>query len=301
MSSLLNKLLVAALPALPRAFIGRFARRYVAGEQAGQALSVAKALNERGFEVTLDILGEHVDSRQEAQEVTAAYVDLYRRIAATGTRANISLKPTHLGLDLGRVLCRDNLLQVVSAGRETGNFLRIDMENSALTDDTLALYSDCRESYDRVGPALQAYLHRSSDDLALILSTRLNVRLCKGIYRERPEIAYQRPSAINDNFVALARQALEGGAYVALATHDRPLIARLEQLIGDLRLPPERFEFQVLYGVPMGGKLQKLQSHGFKVRIYVPFGEAWYDYSKRRLKENPDIAGYVLSNLFKKE
>ena len=301
MSSLLNKLLVAALPALPRAFIGRFARRYVAGEQAGQALSVAKALNERGFEVTLDILGEHVDSRQEAQEVTAAYVDLYRRIAATGTRANISLKPTHLGLDLGRVLCRDNLLQVVSAGRETGNFLRIDMENSVQTDDTLALFSDCRNIYDRVGPVLQAYLHRSSDDLALILSTRLNVRLCKGIYRERPEIAYQRPSAINDNFVALARQALEGGAYVALATHDRPLIARLEQLIGDLRLPPERFEFQVLYGVPMGGKLQELQNRGFKVRIYVPFGEAWYDYSKRRLKENPDIAGYVLSNLFKKE
>ncbi len=301
MSSLLNKLLVAALPALPRAFMGRFARRYVAGEQVDQALSVAEALNGRGFEVTLDILGEHVDSRQAAGEVTAAYVDLYQRIAASGARANISLKPTHLGLDLGRELCRDNLLKVLSAGRETGNFLRIDMEDSSHTDDTLALYSDCRDFYDPVGPVLQAYLRRSSDDLARILSPRLNLRLCKGIYREQPEIALQQPSAINDNFLALTRQALEGGAYLALATHDRPLIARLEELIRDLRVPPDRFEFQVLYGVPMGGKLQELQSQGFKVRIYVPFGEAWYDYSKRRLEENPDIAGYVLSNLLRKE
>ncbi len=301
MSSLLNKLLVAALPALPRAFMGRFARRYVAGEQVDQALSVAKALNGRGFEVTLDILGEHVNSRQAAEEVTAAYMNLYHRIAASGTRANISLKPTHLGLDLGRELCRDNLLKVLSASRQRGNFLRIDMEDSSHTDDTLALYSDCRDFYNQVGPVLQAYLRRSSDDLARILSPQLNFRLCKGIYREQPEIAFQRPSAINDNFVALTRQALEGGAYLALATHDRPLIARLVELIRDLRVPPDRFEFQVLYGVPMGGKLQELQSHGFKVRIYVPFGEAWYDYSRRRLKENPDIAGYVLSNLFRKE
>ena len=135
---------MAILPALPRAIVGRFARRYVAGESADQALARAEALNQSGFEVTLDILGEHIASQQEAEEVTAAYVELYHRIAASGARANISLKPTHLGLGLGRELCRDNLLRVLSAGRETGNFLRIDMENSPHPDDTLAPYSDCR-------------------------------------------------------------------------------------------------------------------------------------------------------------
>ncbi|MEE9465599.1 MAG: proline dehydrogenase family protein, partial [Candidatus Neomarinimicrobiota bacterium] len=245
MSTLLNRLIVATMPALPRFIVGRFARRYVAGETAGQALDLAQSLNENGFEVTLDILGEHVRSAAEAGDVAAAYADLYHQIAATGVRANISLKPTHLGLDLGRELCRTNLLKVLAAGRDTGNFLRIDMEDSPHTDETIGLYLDCREQYDQVGSVLQAYLHRSADDLARLMSPGFNFRLCKGIYREPPEVAIQDRAAISDNFVTLARQAFTGGAYLAIATHDLPLIDRLEALIRELGVPPERFEFQV--------------------------------------------------------
>ncbi len=288
------------MPALPRFVVGRFARRYVAGETTGQALALAKSLNENGFEVTLDILGEHVRSAAEAGEVATTYADLYHQIAASGVRANISLKPTHLGLDMGWEVCRTNLLKVLAAGRKTGNFLRIDMEDSPHTDKTIRLYHDCREQYDQVGPVLQAYLHRSAGDLARLMSPDLNFRLCKGIYREPPEAAIQDQAGISANFVALARQAFTGGAYLAIATHDRPLIDRLVALIKELDVPPERFEFQVLHGVPMGGQLQDLLGRDFMVRIYVPFGEAWYDYSMRRLKENPNIAGHVLGNLFRK-
>ena len=293
-----NNLIAAALPYLPKALVGLVARRYVAGETAETALVLAQRLNEQGFEATLDILGEHVSSNEAAAAVAAAYTELYHDIARMGLSANISLKPTHLGLDIDLKTCERNLFKVLDAVTTAGNFLRIDMENSPHTDDTLALYRTCLEQHPRVGPVLQAYLYRSRNDLAALMSSPLNFRLCKGIYREPPEIAIQDRAAINDNFLALLRQAFEGGAYVAIATHDRPLITRAEELIRQLNIPPARFEFQALYGVPMKGKLEALLAAGYKVRIYVPFGEAWYDYSLRRLKENPSLAGYVLKNMF---
>lgn len=298
MFSGLNRLIVASLPYLPKTLVGLIARRYVAGETVEDALEVVKRLNEQGFEATLDILGEHVESSGEASAVADAYVELYRRIADSGLRSNISLKPTHLGLAIDGQICRESLSRILAAARETDNFLRIDMEDSPYTDNTLALYRTCLEQYPRVGPVLQAYLYRSGDDLTNLMSSPLNFRLCKGIYREPPEIAIQDRAAINHNFLVLLQQAFEGGAYVAIATHDRPLIAQAEELIRQLNIPPDRFEFQALYGVPMKGKLETLLAAGYKVRIYVPFGEAWYDYSLRRLKENPHLAGYVLKNMF---
>jgi len=249
---------------------------------------------------TLDILGEHVESIEEAAAIADAYVELYHHITRLHLPANISLKPTHLGLDSNYQTCEENLFRVLEAAIATNNFMRIDMENSAHTDDTLSLYQRCLERYSRVGPVLQAYLYRSRDDLEKLASSSLNFRLCKGIYQESPEIAIQDRAAINDNFLALARQAFEGESYLAIATHDQNLIARVEQLIEDMRIPSDRFEFQVLYGVPMDGELELLRAKGYTVRIYIPFGRAWYNYSLRRLQENPNLAGYVMHNLFRR-
>lgn len=296
----LNRPLAVLLPYLPKTLVGLFARRYVAGETVKEALRVAGELNDGGFQATLDILGEQVASREAAFLVAGAYAHLYHQIAGANLRANISLKPTHLGLNLGRGICEKNLLTVLKAARATDNFLRIDMEGSPYTGDTLDLYHICRERYPKVGPVLQAYLFRSRDDLTQLLSPALNVRICKGIYREPPDRAIQNREAINDNFLDLVRQAFEGGAYVAIATHDLTLIDRAWALIRELHIPTPRFEFQTLHGVPMAGKREALLREGFKVRVYLPFGEAWHDYSLRRLRENPDIAGYVLHNLLRK-
>ena len=300
MVALLNRLLVGILPVMPKALIRRFAKRYVAGETAALALAAAASLNDRGFQVTLDILGEHVETAGGAADVAAAYSHLYGEIAAAGVQANISLKPTHLGLDLGTDVCLANLRQVLEAARQQGNFLRLDMESSAHTDDTIQLYRRLHSSYEKVGLVLQAYLKRSAADLADLMFPGLNVRICKGIYREPAEIGLQDAAAINDNFTALLRLGFEGGASMAIATHDQKLIQAARRLIDELQVPLSRLEFQVLYGVPMGGTLEKLLEAGYTVRVYLPFGEAWHDYALRRLKENPAIAGYVLKNLLRR-
>jgi proline dehydrogenase len=300
MGSMLNNLLASSLPVLPKVFVGLVAKRYVAGETKEQALATIKSLNGKGFEATLDILGEHVASREEAGKITDAYIDLFHEISDHHLQSNISLKPTHLGLDLEYSICEQNLFRILDAAVETDNFLRIDMEDSPHTDRTLTLYKQCLQHYESVGPVLQAYMHRSSNDLSQLSQSPLNFRLCKGIYREPPDIALQDRAAINDNFISLLQQAFNTDTYVAIATHDRDLIDRALVLIKQMNIPNSRFEFQVLYGVPMNGKLEALLAEGFKVRIYVPYGEAWYDYSLRRLKENPNLAGYVLHNLFRK-
>ncbi|MFC1619008.1 proline dehydrogenase family protein [Candidatus Neomarinimicrobiota bacterium] len=297
---MLNNLLAFSLPVLPKVFVGLVAKRYVAGETKEQALATVKSLNGKGFEATLDILGEHVTSREEAGKIADAYIDLFHEISDHRLQSNISLKPTHLGLDLEYSICEQNLFRILDTAAETGNFLRIDMEDSPHTDDTLMLFRKCVQRYNAVGPVLQAYMHRSSNDLNQLSQSPLNFRLCKGIYREPLDIAIQDRAAINDNFISLLQQAFNADTYVAIATHDRDLIDRALVLIKQLNIPSSRFEFQVLYGVPMNGKLAALLAEGFKVRIYVPFGEAWYDYSLRRLKENPNLAGYVLHNLFRK-
>ncbi|MFC1481950.1 proline dehydrogenase family protein [Candidatus Neomarinimicrobiota bacterium] len=299
MLKLINYLIVALLPLVPKKIIGIFAKRYVAGETVPTALTATQELNDCGFAVTLDILGEHVKTTAEAKAIADRYVALYQQIADAGVQANISVKPTHLGLDLGLDVCRENLFAILDAAKAQNNFLRIDMENSPYTDRTIELYRSCQGRYPSVGMVLQAYLYRSARDITELSSAPFNFRLCKGIYRESPEIAIQERQAINSNFLDLTRQALTDGTYVGLATHDQGLIDDLVKLVQEIGTPTACFEFQVLYGVPMGTKLEELLKLGYKVRVYVPFGEEWYDYSIRRLKENPDIAGNVLRNLFR--
>jgi proline dehydrogenase len=298
--TLFNKTISAILPFIPRTFAKPFASRYVAGVTVDEALNVIQKLNDSGFDVTLDILGEHTTSSDKTEEVTLAYKELYSRISAAELDCNISLKLTHLGLGFDDKLAEINLLRVLESALQQNNFLRIDMENSPYTDRILNLYHRCLEKYDRVGFVLQSYLIRSTKDLERNLGENLNVRICKGIYLEPAEIAFQDREEIRESFISLVKMILEGKGYAAIATHDTYIIDTLETWIRNREIPRERYEFQVLYGVPMNGRLEQLRDAGHKVRVYVPFGEEWYSYSIRRLKENPNLAGYIIKNMFRR-
>lgn len=277
-----------------------FAAPYVAGVTVQDAVDAVKKLNEKGFVATVDILGEHVHSVEESYRIRDEYRNLYDTLAKEKLNANISLKPTHLGMEIDVALAEKNILNILEKAKEHNNFMRIDMENSPYTDSTIAIYKKCLGKYDKVGTVFQAYLHRTNDDLKNLDSEKFNCRICKGIYRESDKISYHDKEEIRENFIADVQLVLTGKGYAAIATHDIPLIDKIERWIIDNKIPNDRFEFQVLYGVPMGNRLQRLLEKGYTVRNYVPFGKAWFDYSIRRLKENPNIMWYVLGNIFKK-
>jgi|TARA_Y100000310_G_scaffold311966_1_gene358808 proline dehydrogenase len=277
-----------------------FAKPYVAGIADDEALQIVQQLNKKGYAVTLDILGEYVNSQEEAENIRNAYSGLIQKIAAGGLNSTISVKLTHLGLALDPQLGENNILTLARDGRDNDVGITIDMENSPFTSLTFDIYKKALAIHHRMGTVIQAYLYRSLEDIKALDSPFLNLRICKGIYKEPPEIAIQDRRTINDNFVEMARSLLNGSGYACLATHDLTLIDRLEALIEAEHIPSDRFEFQVLYGVPMGNRLEELKAKGYTVRVYVPFGEAWFEYSVRRLKENPQIISYVMGNWFKK-
>jgi proline dehydrogenase len=298
--NLINSILVKLLSYLPKWTVKPFASPYVAGIGVDDAMKTVKSLNDKGFVATIDILGEHVCSKEESHKIRDYYCKLYDRISDEILDANISLKPTHLGMEIDPFLAEINLLNILEKAEENNNFMRIDMENSPYTDATIDIYKKCLNKYDKVGMVLQSYLKRTAQDIKNLDSEKFNCRICKGIYRESEEIAYHDKEKIRDRFLEDVKAILNGKGYVAIATHDVPLIDKIEKWIIENKIPLDRFEFQVLYGVPMGNKLQQLLDKGYKVRNYVPFGEAWFDYSIRRLKENPNIMWYVLGNMFKK-
>lgn len=295
-----NSVLAWILNLLPKWAARPFARPYVAGTTASSALKVVAELNSQGFSATLDILGEHVESPEEGGRVKDAYLQLYDLIAGQDLDCNISLKLTHLGLGLPDSPAGENLLELAARAQEHGNFLRIDMENSDYTDETIALYEECRRRYEETGMVLQARLKRTIPDIEKLCGPDFNCRVCKGIYPENEEISLTTAAEIRDNFSRAVKAILIGDGYAAIATHDIKLIDSLQAWIIDQEIPPQRFEFQVLHGVPMGGRLEELLERGYKVRVYVPFGEDWFDYSIRRLRENPRILGYVIRNLFRR-
>ncbi len=298
--SWINSSIAAFMPYLPRWVAKPFAKPYVAGENIQAASEIVRTLNDRGYSTTLDILGEHVGSPDEANQILNQYIDLIKNIAANKLDSTISIKLTHLGLSLDEELCEKNFSELVEIANTQNIGITIDMENSTYTKKTLELFQKGLAIYEGVGAVIQAYLHRSLDDLIMLDSSKLNLRICKGIYNETPEIAIQERYAINDNFLKLTETIFNGKGYACLATHDLELINQLEELIDNNKISKDRFEFQVLYGVPMGNRLELLKEKGYKIRIYVPFGEAWFDYSIRRLKENPKIISYILGNIFKK-
>ena len=297
---MINNILASSVSVMPKWFIKLFSKSYIAGHRPKEVIDIVKNLNSQGFSATIDILGEHINSQDKTNSVTKEYIQIYNDIAKNSVDSNISVKPTHIGLDISMDLALENFKILINKASESSNFLRIDMENSKNTDSTFKIYNDLFKIYPKVGVVLQAYLKRSIADIEKLAGPGFNARICKGIYKENKNIAYQDPEDISKNFLAMAKAMLAKNSYACYATHDLQLIDDLVLLTKEMDADPSKFEFQVLYGVPMKGKLKKLLKSGYKVRVYVPYGPDWYDYSIRRIKENPNIAGYVIKNLFAK-
>ena len=261
-------------------------------------LKNVKKLNDKGFKVAIDILGEQVETEKEANEITKRYISIYDEIFKKNLSANISIKLTHIGQDLGLDIVRNNLSQLVQAAKKNQNFLRLDMENVPYTSETIQLYKEMFDDYDQIGIVIQAYLHRSIDDIKSLANEKFNVRICKGIYVEDSKLVLEDYNDIRENFIRLVKEALNRGSYVGIATHDEYLIDNIYSWINKKNISKDNYEFQVLHGVPMQKKLEKLMNDGNTVRVYLPYGDNWYDYSVRRLKENPKMAGYIIKNLF---
>ena len=297
---MINNLMASTIPLLPKWFVRFFSSPYVAGETIEKALGHVKNINNKGYSATIDILGEHVLDTETSYLITADYCELYEKINQMSLDCNLSIKPTHLGLDLSFDTALKNFETIINKAKENSNFLRLDMENSAQTDDTFKIYNYCKNQYAEVGIVFQAYLKRSIEDLGRLARPGFNARICKGIYKENSTIAYHDPDEIRNNYLSLVEIMIQKKAYACYATHDQYLIDRIIEIIKNRKLSNDQFEFQVLYGVPMSGRLEEMVHSGYKVRVYVPFGSEWYEYSLRRLKENPDIAGYVIKNIFSK-
>jgi proline dehydrogenase len=288
--SLLDKTIVRLLPAVPRPVVRRLSARYIAGPELADARRVVAALNAEGKLATVDVLGEEVTRPDEAEGITQAYLDVLDAIDEDGLDANVSVKLTGLGLNLDPELARAN----VQAIADRGTFVRIDMEDSSTTDATLELYRDLRSAgVQNLGVVLQATLRRTVDDATALAGA--NVRLCKGIYLEPPELAFRDFDAVRVNYVRALETLLDGGCYVGIATHDEWLVDEALRLVRERELEPHEYEFQMLLGVQarLG---DRLLAPGERLRIYVPFGRQWYEYSLRRLQENPKVAGYIAAD-----
>ena len=293
---LVDSTIVRFLPAVPKPVVRKISERYIAGEELDDALVVVRRLNDQGKLATIDVLGEEITSPDEARAIAAAYRDSLDAFERGKLDSNVSVKLTALGLKLGYDLCKANLEDVVRHAAELGNFVRIDMEDASTTDDTLRLYRELRDGgFDNLGIVLQARLKRTPADLAALADLRPNVRICKGIYLEPPEIAYRDFDSIRAAFAQALEQLLDLGCYAGIATHDEWLVDEGRRLVRDRGLGREDYEFQMLLGVrpELGDELIR---DGHRLRIYTPFGRHWYAYSIRRLQENPKIAGYIAAD-----
>jgi proline dehydrogenase len=295
---LLNQAMVGILRAVPASILWGFARRYVAGASLDEAVAVVRDLNGRGFLATLDILGEHVTTEAEARADGAAYAEVLRTIQQRNLTCNISVKPTHMGLKLGRDLCVGIFRGLTAEAQRLGNFVRLDMEDSTCTDETLDLYRTLRRETPGVGVVLQAYLRRSQEDAKRLAEERANVRVCKGIYRVPPAIAFQDHEEIRREFMALLEILLGAGCTVGIATHDEWVIQRARELVSLMGIRQEQYEFQMLLGVRPELR-DRLIREGERLRVYVPFGEKWRAYCLRRFRENPQILRQVILALFR--
>jgi proline dehydrogenase len=288
-----DRLIATSLPVVPRPLVRHFADRYMAGETLADAMSTVSGLNAIGAAATVDVLGEFVDDVAQCQATADEYVELLDSIARDGLDANVSIKLSALGAEIDPQLAFGHARRVVLAAAGHGSRVRIDMEHSGLTDQTIGVYRTLREEgHDNVGIVLQAKLRRTFGDLRALADLTPSVRLVKGIYIEPPDIAYTEPALVNRNFLALLRDLVDRGCAVAVASHDDELVGEARRLADERHLQPDRYEFQLLLGVKEPLR-DELIAAGHRVRIYVPYGQAWYAYSLRRLKENPSIAGYV--------
>ena len=287
-----NNLVVTALPFIPKPIIAAVARRYIAGATLPDAVNKVRQLNTEQTMATVDVLGEDIFTKEQASESKSRSIDVLNAIADHKLNSNLSIKLTSLGLKMEKQFCIDNVDAIVSNAQQHGNFVRVDMEDRTCTDDTLEMYRLMRKRHGNVGAVIQAYLHRSEDDILALAAEKANVRLCKGIYNEPPHVAIKDRVGIQQNYLKLLRILFEAGCYTGIATHDEALINGAISMINEFGLKKEQYEFQMLLGV-RDEKRKQLIAEGHRLRIYVPFGKDWYGYSVRRLKENPQMAGYV--------
>jgi proline dehydrogenase len=296
--NIFNKLLAGVLPAVPKSIVRKVSARYIAGAFLTDAIRAVRQLNGEGAMATVDVLGEYIKSLDEAEANTRYAIEVLEGIHQEKVNANLSVKLTSIALGLDNGACEQNIRRILDTARNTGNFVRFDMEDSRFTTLTIELYDKLRREYDNLGVVLQAYLRRTETDIKdLMQGGKTNIRLCKGIYIEPEAIAFKDRKEIQDHFLRSLEVAFTGGAYVGIATHDDVLIDGARSLIRQCGRNKDQYEFQMLLGV-RDQKRRELLRDGHRLRVYVPFGADWYGYSVRRLKENPAIAGHIIKAFF---
>jgi proline dehydrogenase len=288
----LNNLIVRIVQLMPKPVVGFFSKKYIAGETLQEAVDFVKKLNSKGIYATLDVLGESVANKEESIKCKEEALEVLETIEKNKLMANLSIKPTQMGLAIDEQFAYEQVLELVKKAAEYKNFVRIDMEDSPFTDKTLNLYKRIYADYKNVGVVIQSYMKRSLDDVISLNKIGTNYRLCKGIYVEPASIAYKGKQEVRDNFLKILDQMFKDGNYVGIATHDKPLIDASYTRIKEQNIPKDKFEFQMLLGVREDLR-DKINADGYKIRIYVPYGKDWYAYSVRRLKENPSVAGHI--------
>lgn len=298
-----NKLIASLLPYMPKNFVWIFSKRYIAGKKITDAIRVSRELNAEGIKVTIDLLGEFIKNLGEAEKNKIEYIDIIDTFTREKIDGNFSLKPTMFGLLLDKEVCYRNIREIVVRAADSGNFVRIDMEDSQCVDLEIELYRKLKKEFPRnVGLVVQAYLKRTMHDLEAMLDMHspeipLNYRLCKGIYVEPAAIAYKKYEEINEHFLEDLEFMFRHGIYPGIATHDKRLVDGAMKLIEKYKVPGDMYEFQMLYGVTPDLR-RSIVAKGHAMRVYVPFGNQWFAYSTRRLKENPKMAMLIIKALF---
>ena len=300
-----NKLIASLLPYMPKKLVWIFSKPYIAGVDIESAIKASKKLNEQGIKVTIDVLGEFIKDLEEAEENKQEYLNVITRVEENNIDGNYSLKPTSFGLLLDKDACYEHIREIVKKSTSHNNFVRVDMEDSPCIDLEIELFRKLHAEFPKnVGLVFQAYMKRTLQDLENLLDihskeTPLNYRLCKGIYVEPAEIAYKDHGEVNQHFLEDLEFLFKNEIYPGIATHDKFLINGSYKLLEKYKVPKEKYEFQMLYGVTP--ELRKsIVNNGHTMRVYVPFGEKWFGYSTRRLKENPKMASYIIKALFRK-
>lgn len=295
---MINTIITKTLPLFPKSFVYLFAKKYIAGATLEDAIKVCEELEKKGAVTTIDTLGEFVDSKAQALKETGMSKAVLEAIKNNNLESYLSIKPTSLGLEIDFEFAYENIRSILLMAKTKNLFVRLDMENTPYTSQTLDIYKKLRdEGFENIGFVIQAYLKRSMDDIKELSSYKPSTRLCKGIYNESSDLAYKDRERIRENYKELLQYMIESGYYPAIATHDDVLLDYAEQLIKDKNLAKNQYEFQMLLGVTESLRTG-LINNGHKVRVYTPYGIDWYGYSIRRLNENPQMAGHIVKSIF---
>jgi len=294
---ILNDVLVPVIQAMPKKVVKIFADKYIAGDSVSDAVNSVKILNSKGLMATVDVLGESIHEKSEAVLSKDENIITLEAISNNNLDCNLSIKLTMLGLNIDHEFCLEQVNKILEKAKSVNRFVRIDMEDSSVTESTIKVFETVKKKFDNVGIVVQAYLRRSEDDIKRLTEINSNFRICKGIYIEPEKIAFKDPDEIRNNFMKILRIALEKKSYCGIATHDEILIKESVNLVKELNINKDEYEFQMLLGVKENLRGEAV-AKGHRMRIYVPFGKRWYEYSIRRFKENPNMAGQVLKSIF---